>query len=668
MKNLLLFLPILLLLSCGGPLKEGLKSFKQAEYHKAIGKFKEVLATSGDKAQLNMYIGESYRKMGKIGEAEAYYRAALDANSNNDSVRFFYGYALKANGKYKEAEDRFNLYAKSGGSTEFIKRAKTEAANFKKVNEILTTKTYFEVSPVNALNTEKGEFAPVIHDDELYFSGTLKEGVYDGTGSGFAGIYFVKIADLETGQAAPKPISEYIDIPMTNEASPAFAHDGSFVIFARSNAADGKKGGSNEVDLYISQRNADGSWGEPELMAYPININKTALEDGNENLKGSTQDAWTSCPEVSPDGKRLYFASNRKGGYGGTDIWVADIAGARFRNVRNAGRDINTSGNELFPFVAESGNLYFASDGHPGLGGLDLFEAERRQGKITVKNLGVPMNSQADDFGMFMNKDDKSGYLTSNRAGGKGDDDIYFFKDITPETKIVNYFLTINVVGIDPTDKEAKEIPLSNAKVEFFQGTERKKSKITDFTADNQGKTTQTPVKMPEDYVIKANAGEDYFVKEMEYTTAGKLLPFEYLTKPETDTTLEAKIILEKIVEIDTVVYEVEINFGFNQANIRLDAARELDKFVIFLQENPQIDIELGSHTDAVGTDDRNQILSQRRADSTVAYLESKGISPNRMKAVGYGESRLKVKTQEPEERNRRTEFKVTRIVRGRKE
>jgi peptidoglycan-associated lipoprotein len=205
--------------------------------------------------------------------------------------------------------------------------------------------------------------------------------------------------------------------------------------------------------------------------------------------------------------------------------------------------------------------------------------------------------------------------------------------------------------------------------VEFFEGEElQKKKKLLDLNTDTQGKTTRFPVKVPDDFVIVACGGDDYFKREIEYTTRGRVIDQEFLTKPVTDTTFEAKVILEKIVEaVDTVVYELEINFDFNKANIRPDAARELDKFVLFLQENPQIDIELGSHTDAVGSDERNLLLSQRRADSTVAYLEFKGITRERMNPVGYGESRLKVKTDKAEEQNRRTEFKVTKIVRERR-
>jgi len=669
MKTNLLFafVIIALLAGCGTPLKRGIKSFEKAQYAKAIPQFKEALEKGGNKATTNTYLAESNRLANRVGEAEAYYRAALDANSNDEKVRFYYGQALKANGKYAEAQEQFSRYSKNGTNTDFVKRAKAEIESTKKIETILATKTYYEVKNAEEINSPSGEFSPVIEGDQLLVTATRKAGVYDGTGTGFSGIYTTKLADAQEAKGTLELFTDKINLNGANEASPAFAHDGSFVVFARSSSTDDRKGGSNEVDIYISEKTKEG-WSEPEILPYPININKKLYNEGNESLKGSKENAWTSCPAISPDGKRLYFASNRSGGYGGIDIWTADRTGGKFTNVRNMGKDINTTGNDLFPFISEAGNLYFSSDGHPSIGGLDVFEAVRAKGQITIKNMGVPINSKADDFSFVLDKKDENGFLASNREGGKGDDDIYIVTDKTPDKKIVRYKLTIDIVGIDPTDPKKVETPLGSAKVAFYQGTElNKNKKLQDFITDQQGNIKAFPVELPENYVIIASAGADYFKKEIEYTTAGKGISPELLTKYETDTTLSTKVILEKIAVTD-VGYAIEINFDFNKASIRFDASKELDKFVIFLQENPQIDVELGSHTDAVGDADRNLALSQRRADSTVAYLIKKKINPNRLKAVGYGESKLKENTQEANEANRRTEFKITGINRNRRE
>ncbi|TAH30001.1 MAG: hypothetical protein EAZ06_04635 [Cytophagales bacterium] len=656
LRILTIITSIFLMYACATPLKKGIEKYQQAEYQKAIEYFNQALKDGGNQGTINAYIAEAYRKSNRIKEAESFYKTAIDNKANNDEIGFYYAMALKINGKIEEAKQAFDYYAKNGKINDLTKRAKSEIKDFEKIEAIKKEKTYYKLNNCEVLNTQNDEFSPVVYKEKLIFSTTRKETVYESTGGRFAGMFATSTKDIEKAEAKIEVFDDKLYNASFHEASPAFFPDNHAVIFARSGA--GGKGQSNEIDLYISRKNATGEWEEPEILPYPININKTLADLGNQNLKGSTENAWTGCPFIRPDGKRLYFVSNRKGGYGGLDIWIADIKGAKINNVRNAGKDVNTAGNEMFPFVSDDGVLYFASDGHLGLGGLDMFSATAEKGNIKIKNLGVPINSNADDFSLIWDTD-STGIMASNREGGKGGDDIYRVRDITPKNKIVNYNLIIQVVGIDPTDKEKKEFVLSNAKVEFFEGTELKKqTKLNDFVTNNEGKTNKFPVKIQNDYVITAKATDEYFFKEVEYTTRGKALRYEFLTKPETDTTLEAKVILEKIV-ISDITYELEINFDFNKFDIRGDAATELDKFVIFLKDNPQISIELSSHTDAVGNDKSNDVLSQNRANSTKKYLVDKGIDEERIKAVGYGERRLKINTQEAEERNRRTEFQI---------
>ncbi len=655
----------LLLAACSTPFKKAKKSYDKAEFQTAIGQFEEALKKGDSPAKINQYIAESYRQSGRIKEALPYYKAALDANSSEDDVRFYYGYALKANGSYEEAKQAFERYASSGGNTEYIKRARQEVKNLGSIDEILNQKNYYRVENCTGINSEVDEYSPVLYQNRLLFSANRKKDVYAGTGQGFSGIYAFDFSDEENCIGTDNVFSPQLSRLTANEASPTFAKDGSFVIFARSSA--GEKGESDEVHLYIS-RNTESGWTDPEILSYPVNISeKLYRESGIEALRGSKGEYWTACPHITPDGKRIYFASNRQGGYGGTDIWVGDInAGGRISNVRNLGNTINTAGDELFPYVSDGGVLYFASNGHSGLGGLDIFEAVRQDGKTTIKNMGSPINSSADDYG-FTFKDEMNGYLVSNREGGKGMADIYKFKDETPDIKIVNYFLAIEVVGIDPRKPE-QEFPLPQAQVEFLRGTKRnKEEKINSFTTDAQGKVAPFPVTLQTDYVAIASAGADYLKSEEEYTTRGKAIAQEFLTKPETDTVLTFKIVLEQIIPEDSTVYtagkELEINFDFNKADIRPDAAVILDEFVIFLKENPQIIVELSSHTDAVGANESNLLLSQKRAESTVNYLVGKGIETDRLKAKGYGEENLKVATQQAEERNRRTEFRVIGIM-----
>lgn len=663
------------LLSCTTPFKQGLKSYENIEFHKAIGHFEDALKKGGDKAKTNQFIAESYRRSNRIREAEPYYKAALDANSSDDEVRFYYAMALKANGKYDEAKQRFELYSTSGGNTDLIRRAKNELQNFDKIKEILSKKTYFEVENCQALNTEVAEYGPVVYNNQLVFTSARKDETYLGTGAKKEGIYVYEFNNLDQCQGSARMFDANLNLSNANEGTPAFAHDGSFMIFARSGT--GEKGDANDVHLYISRRAEDG-WSEPEILPYPINISQSLYEAGNQELQGSKGDYWSAQPAISPDGKRLYFVSDRPGGSGKLDVWRADInSGGRISNIRNVGSSLNTLGNEMFPYVSEAGVLYFASDGHPGIGGLDIFEAVRVGGKTTIKNLGVPINSFGDDFGLVF-RDDTTGYFTSNREGGKGNDDIYVFHDVTPDKKIVRYNLVINVLGFDKSKPDQGEYPLSSAKVGFYKGDElHKGQKLHDFETSTQGKTPVFPLTdIRADYTIYADAGEEYLTKEVDYTLVGSFIPQEILDQMEEheiDTTYEVDVVLEKIIVSETLDYDttyvtkLEINFGFNKYDIRPDAAVELDKFVVFLKDNPQIIIELSSHTDAVGTDSNNEVLSQNRAESTRAYLVDKGIEPNRIVAKGYGERYLKIKTEDAEERNRRTEFRIIGIARKRR-
>ncbi|MEL7146297.1 MAG: OmpA family protein, partial [Bacteroidota bacterium] len=363
--------------------------------------------------------------------------------------------------------------------------------------------------------------------------------------------------------------------------------------------------------------------------------------------------SWDSSPALSPDGKTLYFASNRKGGYGGTDLYVAkrDPRG-RWVDVRNLGEAINTFGNEVFPFVSDDGKLYFSSDGHPGFGQLDLFEATRSRGVITVKNMGEPINSADDDFGLHEFNATR-GFFTSNRKGGKGDDDIYTYVNEDPDLKIVRYLLTGTVYTIDDG---GKEVAIPNAKVTITGlGDE-----ILDEAFTGSSGKFQFQVFPEEDYDLigeKAN----FFTKRKEFSTIGKSVDKSTLTEFETTITFETKIILDPIVLDQPIVLD-NIYYDLDKWDIRSDAAKELDKLVTTLVDNPDISIELSSHTDSRQTDEYNQVLSQKRARSAVDYLISKGIASSRLEARGYGESRLIIpnaQTEEEHQRNRRTEFKV---------
>lgn len=343
------------------------------------------------------------------------------------------------------------------------------------------------------------------------------------------------------------------------------------------------------------------------------------------------------------------------------DIYTARMdSRGRFSRVRNMGPEINTSGNEMFPYVSESNKLFIASDGHPGYGMLDLFEVKRSNGRYVVENLGQPMNSNGDDFGIFLFKPDR-GFFTSNRDGGKGDDDIYTFVNEDPDLKVVNYYLE----GVTMTPKKDSTLEvLANTKVTLLDS---RGEVMQDFVTGNDGKFFFR-VYENEDYTLVGET-DGYLVKRQPYTTHGKSIPLESLKDLVTNVTLDTLMVLDKM-EKNKVYVLNNIYFDLDKSDIRPDAATELDKLVDLLTDNPEIKIEMSSHTDSIGTNVYNIQLSQRRAESTVAYLISKGIAPDRLVAKGYGEEKPIARNTNPDgtdnpegrQRNRRTEFKILEI------
>jgi outer membrane protein OmpA-like peptidoglycan-associated protein len=333
----------------------------------------------------------------------------------------------------------------------------------------------------------------------------------------------------------------------------------------------------------------------------------------------------------------------------------------RFSKIKNLGPEINTPGDELFPYVAEDQKLYFASDGHPGYGGLDLFVVKRQNGRTVIENLGQPINSNGDDFAIFLFSADR-GFFASNRDGGKGDDDIYTFINEDPDLKVVNYYLH----GITYTpDKTGKLQVLPNTKVSLL---DERGELMQDYTSGDDGKF-QFRVYENENYnLVAENSG--YLVKRQSYSTKGKAVDPSTLKELVTNITLDTMMVLDKI-EINKVFVLDNIYYNFARWEIRPDAAKELDKLVQLLQDNLEINIELSSHTDSIDTEAYNLQLSQKRAESAVQYLIQHGIAPNRLVAKGYGESKPIARNTNPDgtdnpvgrQKNRRTEFKILGVT-----
>lgn len=633
-------LVFVLLLGCG-PEKKAMKSFRFGRYQNVINYYKSVLAKDPNNAKANFYVAESYRLSNRIRESEPYYAKAKGRDINRDSVVLYYSQALKSNGKYDEAKRELEAIVVTTKDEDFKGRIQREIDGLDYINELSQKHSYYKVKSLEAVNTPLSEYSPAYLNGELYFTASRDDSrTYLATGTPFTKLYKARTSGANVDVTTIAPLPDKINTPNVNDGCVTFSPDGRIMIFAKGNS--GKRKGNADVDLYMS-RYRNGEWEEPRQ----ININQP--------------DSWESTPAFGPDGRTLYFSSNRKGGFGGLDIYTARMdSRGRFSRVRNMGPEINTSGNELFPYVSEANTLYVASDGHPGFGMLDMFEVKRMNGRNVVENLGLPMNSKSDDFGIFLFKADR-GFFTSNREDGKGDDDIYTFVNEDPNLRVVNYYLQ----GITMTSKtdSTREI-LPNTKVTLLDA---RGELMQDFVTGNDGKFFFR-VYENEDYTLVGET-DGYLVKRQGYTTYGKSVDKQTLKELVTNITLDTILVLDRL-EKNKIFVLNNIYFDLDKSDIRPDAAKELDKLLDLLTDNPEIKIEMSSHTDSIASHAYNMQLSQRRAESTVRYLISKGVSSDRLVAKGYGEEKPIARNTNPDgtdnpdgrQRNRRTEFKILEI------
>ena len=399
-----------------GAASKGDKPFARGQYDVAIPLYKADAAKGKNAGLLNFRLGEAYRLSNRIEQAEPFYKAAIDGGAKNADLTYRYAEALRANGKYDEAAAQFTSYASSGANRNLAARAENDSKNAAASKAIAGIKNKYDVMPVDALNSAGSDFGGTRMGTggDFVFASTREGKKYLGNGENFNDLYAIKFdnADAMTGGTVRK-LEGPFNSENRHEANATFTPDGQTMVFARSNSgkkndyksATGDKATLMSVDLWVSF-NKGGTWSEPALA----NINDRTADDFS--------------PAFGPDGTTLYFASGRKGGQGGTDIYKTTLgANGRFSPAENLGETVNTAGNESFPGVAPDGTLYFASDGRPGLGKLDLFVLKGGQ----ATNLGADVNSIADDFAPVpMGKD--MGLFSSNREGGKGSDDEYMFK------------------------------------------------------------------------------------------------------------------------------------------------------------------------------------------------------------------------------------------------
>ena len=634
--------------------KKALKHFDKGEYELTIKELLPLAQKGFQLDQTNFLLGESFRLSNRITQSLPYYQQAQTKGYVDKMLPYYMAMSAKSIGNYELTKSYLSEFVKSKPSRLYQIKSEIELENLGQIPDLLKKQSPVTLQAL-AGNTAKTEFDAQKIGDELIFTSSSKPEIYKNNGLPFLGI--VKAPLKNPGEIGSQSIfSSALFKENANDGTPAFTKDGSTVVFARGNTGKSKDP-SPDVDLYMSKKTGN-AWSEPERLSISDSI------------------AWDGSPRFSADERTLYFSSNRRGGKGGVDLYRVPIDNSgRFGRPINLGSTINTPGDELFPYVSANGKLYFSSDGHPSIGGLDLFVASRNENEIIVEHLGVPINSIGDDFAISFS-DSTQGYISSNRPGGKGDDDIYFFKSTGSEDrwwttapppvidtlnkKIVNYFVQVKVV--DPSGN-----PIDSVKINVRKNGQT----LSNEKTNKKGFIELIDLAENDELVFKCDK-EDFITVRSSFSMEGKSIPESLLKKEITDTTFQVIITMDRpeIGKEISKLYEINsIYYDLNKADIRTDAAEELDKIVQFLTDNTQMNLELGAHTDARASTGYNLKLSQRRAESAVNYIIRRGIAKDRIKPKGYGESQLINECSDnvdcPEEmhqQNRRTEFKIIKI------
>ena len=653
MKNRIIYLVIACIATINTQAQSGktkeVKADKQYDkfaYVDAIKTYERIFAKGYKSQEMLQKLGDSYYFKADLDNAAKWYGELFNF-TQEVAPEYYYRYSqsLKAIKDYKKADEMLAKFNQKSGND---LRAKLAASQKDYLAQIKKNSGRYTLENAG-INTKYSDYGSAFYNNKVVFTsardtGGLGHRKHAWTGESFTNLYS---ADMVSEGALSTPVKFGANLnSKVNESTPAFTKDGKTIYFTRNNYLDHKKGKDSKKTtlLKIYKATLDGDkW-----------TNITELPFDNDQYD-------VAHPALSPDEKTLYFASNMPGTLGQSDLYkVAINADGTYGTPINLGNVINTEGRETFPMVTSEGELYFSSDGHPGLGGLDIFvsKAEKDGSYKDVLNVGEPLNSSHDDFGFLINEKTRLGYVTSNRDGGVGGDDIYKFK----ETKKIEYTCEQLLAGI-VTDKETG-LPLSNVKITLSDSNYKM---LKEVVTDNEGKFYCGAVDCQNKYYIKTDK-KDYNTTETPTITANEsgktFVPIE-LEKPV------------KVVKVNDDLFKAFgikiIYFDLDKSFIRADAAVELAKILDVLEQNPTMEIEVRSHTDCRQTAKYNMELSDRRAKSTIAWLVEKGINKSRLTGRGYGESQLvnncaceptnkSTCTEEQHQANRRSEFIITKL------
>lgn len=624
------------------------EQFGRGEYFDASKTYRAVYNKLNPKEERELrgrvayQLATCYRKLNMAARATASYQNAIRYEYPDSMAYYYLGRSLQAEGKYQPAIDAYRQFLDYSPDDRLAKEGIRGCNNALRAKS--AKKSRYIVKSAKLFNSRRSDFSPMYLDKTLntiYFTsstekatGTNKSEI---TGTKKSDIFFSKKNEKGEWQK-PEPAEGALNTE-NDEGIVSFSPDGQtmyLTVAKRSPNAD------TSVEIYTSQR-SDATWSEPQKF----------------EITADTLSAY-GHPAVSPNGTYLYFTSDMPGGYGGKDIWRINLK-ERSGSLENLGEQINTSGDEMFPYLRTDSVLYFASDGHPGFGGLDLFKArlDKTGNRWSIDNMGTPINSAGDDFGITYGEGE-SGFFSSNRGDARGYDHIYSFE--YPEVKI-------SIEGM-VLDKDEEPVPNAIIRIVGDDGSNQKEVARDDGSFKFK---LQRGVK----YVMLAGA-PGYLNVKQEFESDIEEEDAEY----GVDFILAA---IHKPQVVENIFYD------FDKATLRPESKQALDEMAQMLRDNPNVTIEMGSHTDRKGTDEYNNDLSDRRAKSVVDYLTAAGISADRLTWKGYGESVPKtvtkrinreypqfpegtvlneefIETLSPEDQdaadqiNRRTEFQVTSI------
>ncbi|MFC0605453.1 OmpA family protein [Winogradskyella pulchriflava] len=622
MKKIYSFLSLFLIITASfGQNKQSEKADKLYDGYQFVDAIEEYLKlTESGEADSYVYkqLADSYYNIFNIEEASKWYGKALE-DSQDAETHYRYAQVLKSQGKYEEANKQMDAFSKMVPNDE---RAKAHLQNPNYIPQLADISKAFNVEETAINDAENSDFGAVLSNDNiLYFVSTRKASKKEDawTNQPYLDIYR-SIRNEDGSLSAPEEVEElntiYHDGPLTISA------DGKTMYFSRDGHSEGSYKKIKNKRVKLAQQGiykatmVDGKWGNIEAL--PIN----------------SKDYTVSHPSLSKDGKTLYFASNMPGGIGDTDIWKITINGNTYGDPVNMGPKVNSSGKEGFPYISDDGILYFASSGLQGFGGYDIFKFDTNKNDAAV-NLGNAINTKRDDFAFSVNISKKIGFFSSNRSGV---DNIY------KAIPICNFQAIVVAKNAD-NNKLIPGASVSLTDAQFYEIAAQ---------ATNLSGETSFDISCENNYTVNVSMDGYETASYQVEVSDGENVTINADLKPINELVTETEVKLNNIY------------FEFNKSNITQKGAFELDKLVEIMKDRPEMNILVRSHTDSKGSPSYNLKLSERRAQATVQYLISKGISKDRLSAKGLGSSEPKINcgsncTEEEDSQNRRSEFLIVK-------